>query len=267
MNGKVLLPVLTALLLLAASSVIVLSGKDDRARITVFGIGEADCILIQHHGENMLIDTGEKKNGEAVVDKLAKLGVKRLDYLILTHPDKDHIGGAPAILSAFEVGAVYQSPFRKGSKAESALHDAFADAGLVPIVPDVEVVISVGDVRCTIDPPRNVESSNDSSLLLLATHGDVRAFFAGDAKDIRLKEALQLNLPPCHLYKVPHHGRWNDLSGEMISHITPDYAVITAKKADKEIVSAFSALQTRLLYAYKDDITLLSDGKALTALE
>lgn len=63
-----------------------------------------------------MIDTGEDKDGEQIVNKLKEKGINTLDYLILTHLDKDHIGGVDSVLSSVKVNNLIQANYKKDSK-------------------------------------------------------------------------------------------------------------------------------------------------------
>ena len=66
-------------------------------------VGQGDCTLVKCGDSAMLIDTGDDSQGTAVQNYLQKQGIKKLDYLILTHPDADHIGAAPVSLRSFRL--------------------------------------------------------------------------------------------------------------------------------------------------------------------
>ena len=67
--------------------------------VTFFDAGKADAILVRTGEHALLIDTGLNKNGAALVDALRAAGVQSLDVLLITHFDKDHVGGADSVLS------------------------------------------------------------------------------------------------------------------------------------------------------------------------
>ena len=71
---------------------------DSQLRMTVLDVGNADCILLQNQGKFAMIDAGERGDGDDIVAYLQRMGITRLEYLIATHPDSDHIGGMPAVI-------------------------------------------------------------------------------------------------------------------------------------------------------------------------
>lgn len=94
------------------------TGNDETSKIDIqidvsklnifyFYVGEADCTLIMNKGQVMLIDAGNDSDGELIVQFLKKIGVPRIDYLIGTHSDDDHIGGMKDIANNFPIGKLY----------------------------------------------------------------------------------------------------------------------------------------------------------------
>lgn len=89
-------------------------GDADRHRA---GRGKADCILIQESaGGAMLIDTGTRESASAILEFLRARGIDTLETLLLTHMDKDHIGGAAAILQAVKAERVVQPGASQGQR-------------------------------------------------------------------------------------------------------------------------------------------------------
>jgi len=102
---KKLLLVFMALVLVV--SLVPLSQVDaatKELKVHFLDVGQGDSILIQSpNGKNMLVDGGAKGSGAKVVSFLKVKGVKKLDYVVATHPDANHIGGLIAVLNAFPV--------------------------------------------------------------------------------------------------------------------------------------------------------------------
>ena len=82
-------------------------------RVHFIDVGQGDATLITCNGKAMLIDAGDNSKGTTVQMYLQKQGIKKLDYLILTHPDSDHIGGADVIVTKFDVDTVFMADFKK----------------------------------------------------------------------------------------------------------------------------------------------------------
>lgn len=74
--------------------------------VTFLDVGQADAILIQTKGATMLIDAGNNEDSDLVIKAIKKAGIKKLDYVVGTHPHEDHIGGLDKVIAAFEIGKV-----------------------------------------------------------------------------------------------------------------------------------------------------------------
>jgi beta-lactamase superfamily II metal-dependent hydrolase len=95
-------------------------------------VGQGDSTLIKCGSEAMLIDAGDDTQGTNIRYYLRKQNVKALKYLVLTHPDSDHIGGAPSVIENVSVGAVYVSDFDKDTKTSEKVDEALKQEGITP---------------------------------------------------------------------------------------------------------------------------------------
>lgn len=101
----------------------------DSLVVSFIDVGQGDAILIQSGGKNYLIDGGRSEEGPNVVDFLRSRGVERLDGLVATHPDADHIGGLPDVLDGFDVATVYLSCDTKGTSTFNTFLRGVRDEG------------------------------------------------------------------------------------------------------------------------------------------
>ncbi|MDL2236517.1 MBL fold metallo-hydrolase [Christensenellaceae bacterium OttesenSCG-928-K19] len=239
-------------------------GADD-AEFYFFDVGEADCILIKSGDKAALVDTGEHNDSEALSKKLSTLGVEKLDFVVLTHPDKDHIGGAVELLQQFPAAKVYMSPFDKQSDRQRELEE-FLDSSDIPVeMPDAPVHLALGELACTIYPPQmEYDDANDASLLVYATHGNATVLLAGDIEEQRINEAMTLPVEYCTLYKVAHHGRENEASAAYIAHLSPLFAVVTADEAEDAVRQALREEGTELFYTGDGDVKATVNGDEIT---
>lgn len=236
--------------------------------ITFFGLGEADSTLIRHGNKTLLIDTGEAKDSPYIIKAILDLGIKKIDYLILTHPDKDHIGGALDIIKYFKVGEIVQSSFQKGSELQNLLNEEVSRRQIPVIIPEKEYDLNIGQASIKIFNAEegNYKKSNDNSLLTLINHGELNYFFGGDAEKKRINEALEYDFPNIKLYKVPHHGRINSSSEDMIKKLLPEIAIITSVEEDLEILEVFKKYNTEVYVTKDQTIRFLSNGIELEKL-
>lgn len=230
---------------------------------------DADCIILYQGTDAVMIDTGEAQDSVHIIQTLHEAKIERLDALILTHPDKDHIGGALAVLQEFPVDKVIH-PYYDGEKeALEEIRSYCKERQIKIYYPDHVWEIAAGYVDLVIYPPqeKHYKKDNNYSLAVSAKHGEVNMFFAGDAMRKRSEELLAMHLPEVELYKVAYHGRAYSNSAELFETLHPSYAVVTSDTADEEIIKSAEKCRTRLLFSREAEICFVSDGKQLTLCE
>ena len=240
---------------------------DGSAAVTFFKAGKADAAVVRTKNAVLLVDAGLDKNGDELVDSLRAMGVERIDALILSHFDKDHVGGADAILSAFEVGAVYQSNCPKDSDDYAEYLAALDAAGIEPVTVTDTFSFSLDGLSVVIDGPDEAvyaeDPSNNSSLIVSVTAGETAVLFAGDAQDARLTEYLAGYERPdgTVLLKVPYHGHWQDALPAFLAAVAPDAAVIPCSKSEPEedelgrTAAVLASLGAEVFYTRDGDVT------------
>lgn len=249
------------------------------AAVTFFKAGKADAAVVQAGEAVILIDTGLEKNADELAQSLEALGVRRIDVLIVSHFDKDHVGGADTILREFDVGAVYQSNSPKDSDEYEEYLEALEERGIEPItVFNTTETISLGGLTVEINGPAQQEykkdPSNNSSLIVTVCCGDETVLFAGDAEDARLKEYLASyeRGEGDIILKVPYHGHWQDKLTAFAEAVMPKAAIISCSKSEPEdderekTEALFESLGAVVYRTFEGDITLLltSESYAIT---
>lgn len=250
----------------AAGGGVALSKSDEELQVRVLQTkDDADCIIMGHGEAAVMIDAGEAQDGENILEVLRKAGIEKLDALILTHPDLDHIGGAMAVLQSVTVGKVILPYYDREKEELEAIKSYCKEAGIRVYYPNHVWKMNMEYMSLLIYPPQenHYKEDNNYSLAVLAEHGNVRMFFGGDALRKRSEELLLMNLPEVSLYKVPHHGRANSASDELFETLQPVYAVVTSKTADEEIVHCGRQYGSRLLFSGEADVVFQSDGEHL----
>jgi beta-lactamase superfamily II metal-dependent hydrolase len=219
---------------------------DHLLRVYGFSAGKADAFLLTTGSGAVLIDTGESGSGKEIVSYLEKMKIPALDYLILTHFDKDHVGGAAKVLKSISVKQVLQSDEPKDSRAYQKYVSALETAGITPHTVRKTDEFTLDDVVYSVDPPQKTsyasDSSNNSSLIVSVRYGERRFLFAGDAQEARLREFLEENPGSFDFLKVPDHGRWQDILPEFFKTVSPAFAVITSSDDEPEDAATRAAL-------------------------
>lgn len=240
-------------------------------RVTFFDVGKGDAILIEAKGQSMLIDTGYDDTYKVVLDYLAREKIRRLDYLAITHFDKDHVGGADKVLAAVEVGEVLQPDYESDSRQYLEYCQALEQKGIIPQPVTDTMKFFLGEADILVYPPcreEYKEEDNDFSLVVSMKYKNRSFLFTGDCERERLEELLgQTEFGLAHdVLKVPHHGRKEKNSEEFLSAVSPRAAVITCseeKMADGEVLLALENLGTEIYFTYEGSVTILCDGDAL----
>lgn len=250
------------------------AGKAAQLEVHFFDAGKADAILLTAENGAVLIDAGEKGFGKTILSYLAEKGVERLDCLIVTHFDKDHVGGAAKVLRDIPVGTVLQSDCPKDSEEYENYVNALAAAGITPITVRETFDFTFGGVSCSVDPPRRTEyeedDSNNSSLIVSVTNGNHRFLFAGDAQTERLEEFLEYNTATFDVLKLPHHGRDEPLLDALLASTKPTYAIITSSDDEPEsaaVVETLERAEIQVLLTRNGAVTLCSDGVTLKQMD
>ena len=230
-------------------------------------VGQADSILVQSEGINMLIDAGTNSSGQTVVKDLEDLGVTKIDYLIGTHPHEDHIGGMDDIIKNFDIGIIYMPKIQTNTKTFEDVLDAVSEKDLKITSPKKGDEFEVGGARCEIMTDRIEDTSNLnlSSIVIRMTYGTQSFLFMGDAEKEN-EETRQW--PQTTVLKVGHHGSSTSSSTQFLNEVQPQISVISVGKDNKyghptkTTINKLDKIKTKI---YRTDesgtITITSDGK------
>ena len=203
-----------------------------------FEAGKADAILITTQNGAILLDCGYKGFGQTILDELSARAIETIDYLVITHFDKDHVGGAAKVINNFPVKTVLQSNSPRDSEEYAKYIRAFNNANLEPITVREDYVFTLDGVTFTVNPPRKNnyinDDSNNSSLIVTAVNGDDVFLFLGDAQTERLEEYLEAEPVDCDFLKIAHHGSEEPLIEALVSTVRPELAVITCSEEEAE---------------------------------
>ena len=233
---------------------------------TILKIGQADAIILRTANHSVIIDCGEEDDGNEILEYLQTNGIKTVDYLFITHFDKDHVGGAAKVIENVNIKNII-TPDYEGTNAEYESYQASAEQkNITPILLTENMSFTLDDVLFEIFPPLKKaykEGDNDFSLAIAATHGENTFLFAGDAEEERLTEIMSQTGKEYDFLKVPHHGRYNKKTKSFIKAVKPSYAVITCSKknpAEEETVSALENEKCNIYYTKDGDVNVTSNG-------
>ena len=239
-------------------------------QIHAFSAGKADAFLLTTPNSAVLIDAGEKGFGKTILSYLEEKGITRLDCMIITHFDKDHVGGAAKVINQIEIGTVLQSNSPKASSEYNKYIKALRSASMEPVTVTSTVSFSLDGVMYTVDPPRRTtyssDASNNSSMIISVFNGNNSFLFTGDAQSERLEEFLDANDTSYDVLKVPHHGQEEPLFEALLDSVWPTYAIITSSDDEPEDESVTAALDNagvQTYYTRLGAVDISSDGTDL----
>ena len=268
---------LTAILLGALLMLAACGARAQTLTVDFFDVGKADAMLVTTpQGRRILIDAATNKAGKALAERFSRAGIDRIDVMIITHYDKDHVGGADRILEEMDVGMVIMPAYAKESKQHTQFEDALGALEGVE-----EIRMGSGETR-VFEPETGIafsvtsahrddygeDEENDFSLAVRLTYGSTRFFFTGDAESARQRELLAEGDVACDVLKVPYHGRLEASSQDFLTACAPALAFITDSQdepASELVVRMLEALGTRVYCAKDGGVRVTSDGKTLKA--
>lgn len=234
--------------------------------VTVLNVGSADCIVMQTSNHTVMIDTGTDDESDTILSFLKENMISRIDYLIITHFDKDHVGGADKIIDAVEIGQVIQPDYVRDSKQYKEYAEAIKgkQTSVTKQTEDMEFVLDGVEIAIYV-PVADfvVGDDNNYSLVTSVIHGENSFLFAGDAEEIRLQELLDKGIGEYTFIKVPHHGKAEDNSEAFFSVVNPQYAVITCsieEPAEDEMIELLEGIGTEVFLVSDGTVTCISDG-------
>ena len=257
----------------ALNPVTSMAAEPDTMEVHFINVGQGDATLIKCGEQSMLIDTADDSKGTAIQNYLNKQNVKTLDYLILTHPDADHIGGAPVVITKFEIKKVFMSNFEKDNKTYQKLIQALDNKRLKYETPEVGSQYTLGTAVITIlAPNKKYDNPNDASIAFTIQNGNNKFLFTGDAGENAEKDILNSDLDiSADVYKVGHHGSKYSTSEKFFEEVNPAYAVISCGENNSYGHPHAETLNTLRSYGvevYRTDedgtIIATSDGKNIT---
>lgn len=244
---------------------------------TILSIGKADAIVLQCGGQVMVIDTGETDDGKALVNFLAWREIERVDVLLITHFDRDHVGGAARLVKKLGVDRVLLPDYEGQNEESAALLAQLEKSGLTPERVTKKLSFSLGDAEVLVEPPASWPAEvtadgmdNELSLITTVTHGSQRLLFAGDAERVRLREWLEEEREPCGFVKMPHHGVYNKALPELIKAVKPQYAVICdsdKNPAEERTLALLEREGVETFETKNGEIVVTSDGRSLSVTQ
>lgn len=240
-------------------------------RISFLDVGQGDAVLLQVPEGAVLVDAGPPE--ARAHEQLRRLAVGRLAALVLTHPQRDHIGGAPRVLERIPVSLVLDPGIPAESPEEDAALAAARHEGVRVVTARAGMSYRLGGLRLRLlwpeGPGAPGEDPNRHAVVVLASYGRVDALLTADAESDVL---AQIRPPPVEVLKVSHHGSADPGLPALLRSLRPRIAVISVGEGNDyghpapSTLSALASLPGLAVYRTDLDgrVVVESDGTTLT---
>ena len=267
MKRMVVFFIMIALLLLTFCS----CSATSKVTVDILDIGKADSILIDTGTKTVMIDTGEEDDVSDIVEYLDAKGIDKIDILILSHFDKDHIGGAAELISKYGITTVLESGFSSNCDEYEAYHAVLNEQGLSATVLTQDYSFTFDNCAFTVYVPKgssyDTKEDNNASLIVQMEYGEKRFLFCGDAMELRLAEFLEDPPGSFDFVKLPYHGNYLENYSEFLKEVSPQYGVITCSKKNPASEDALSILEQYGVTVYETEdgnVHVTCDGKTVS---
>ena len=195
-------------------------------------VGQADSTLIKYKNKTMLIDAGNNEDGKNIVKFLKDKGISKLDYIVGTHYDEDHIGGLDDIIENFDIGKFYLSNGGELGPNYYNLEKAAKKKNLAITIPKVGDKIDFGDVDMEVMSASKFDGKNDNnaSIVIQAKYGSRKYLFMGD---LEKQEEAKRKWNEVDVLKAGQHGSNTSSTQEFLNQVKPKYVFVSAGKNNK----------------------------------
>ncbi|SDM70758.1 ComEC/Rec2 family competence protein [Sediminibacillus halophilus] len=245
--------------------------SENELQVHFIDVGQGDSILIEApNGRKMLVDGGPPSAAEKVSEYLRKRGIKKLDLVVATHPDIDHIGGLVNVLKEFDVKHLIDS----GKLYTTSTYFHYLQQIKKQKIP---VTVAAGEENIVIDPQLTIrvlntqnafKTNNQSSIALSLRYGRIDFLLMADVETIQEQNILDVKQLQAEILKVAHHGSGTSTSFDFIREVRPETAILSYSKTNDfghpvDRVVDYLQLVGATIYstAKAGDIVIRTDGK------
>lgn len=251
------------------------TGKSaSKMKVHFLDVGQGSSVLVESAGHFLLMDGGDRDASSKVVAYLKKQGVKKLDYIIVSHYDSDHLNGVVGALQVFPVKKVIAPGYTADSRVYQSFVEAVKAQGIKRTSPKPGKKYTIGKAKFTILAPNNTGYSdeNNYSVAIRLVHGKERFVITGDAETESEYEMLEngQNLS-CDVYMAGHHGSAGSSSERFLQALKPQYTVISVGEDNQyghpsqEAMQRFKAAGVKIFRTDEQGTVIaVSNGRKLT---
>lgn len=236
-------------------------------------VGQGDAALIQVNNINMLIDSGPKESRNKILDYLQSLNIKKINYIVATHPHEDHIGNMAKIIKTYGLYKFYAPKIENTTSTFEKMIDALKDKNLkINVIKKDTNSIDLGkntDVTVFSPIKDSYDNINNYSPVIKIQYGDTSFLFTGDAeKEVENEILLDSNNNiRSDVIKIGHHGSSTSSSKSFIEKVNPSIAIISVgadnkfNHPNKSTIDCLTKNNIKIYQTNKENtIILSSDG-------
>lgn len=264
MNKKIVLVVVLIMLVVILLCFRV-KNVDGKFNIHFFDAGKADSCIITIDDNVVMIDTGEYNLSDRILEYLSNNNIDKIDYLIVTHFDKDHVGSASTIIDNVDVLNVLSSNVFKDSDYYDAYINSLNNKRISAVIVSDNYFFDINGVRFDVNGPGIIydkNSSNNSSLIVSVYYGSNSFLFMGDAQNDRIEDFIESNNNKYDFIKMPYHGNYQKKLDDLLENVMPRYAVVSTSSSvfDDKILDLFSKFRVKYYVTFNGDIDVIFDS-------
>lgn len=236
-------------------------------KVVFLSAGNADSSIITYKDTTIVIDTAEEDFYDKLDNYLYVNKINKIDYLIITHFDKDHVGSASSIIDNIEIGEVLQSNSPKESEYYTNYLNSLASKSITPKTVTGNYNLTFEDLNIIVNGPETTyqnSESNNSSLIVSITYGNNKFLFMGDSENARIKDFISTNNETYDFIKIPYHGNYLKRLDDLLEKTNPKYGVMTCSQSEgceKETLAILNNYNIKYYMTKNGSISVLSNGK------
>lgn len=260
--------------------------KDADLEIHYIDVGQGDCSLIKWEGAAVLIDCGEAEHSDDVLEYLKKQNVEKLDYIIVSHPHSDHMGGMSQIISSLDADKVIAPKVTEDMTPASKVYENFLTAlrdkamKLTAAKPGTVYTLTGRTAESAdktppkleiLSPVKDYDDLNNYSVAVKLTYGTTSYLFTGDIEKEAEADILESGADvSADVLKVAHHGSGTSSTDDFLNAVSPEICVIQCGSGNSyghPNTGTLGRLEEHGAKIYRTDlngtVTVYSDGEEI----
>lgn len=238
-----------------------------------FNVGQGDAALAVSDDTAVLFDAGTNESAEKLAAYLTRLGIKKIDCMVLSHPHEDHIGGADTILERFEVGCIIMPESDSLDRCYIELVNAINAAECTVYSAREGNLYTFGLLTLNVLAPDEITGdTNLDSAIVKLSFGETSFLFTGDCEGKAEASLIEKSaeMLASDVLKVGHHGSNTATSSEFLDAVAPSVAVISCAEDNdyghphSDVLSRLSEREISVARTdLEKSVTVVSDGKSV----